>query len=309
MNTNERFLRTVSAFLSLCSIRLSDDVASALKTLAENETDETAKTMYRCITDDLALADRLHRPICQDTGMLQFFLDVGTGFPFLNEIETVLTEAVRLATKETPLRPNAVSPIGETNTGDNTGFGAPYIETHLVPDNSDLRIRLYLSGGGCSLPGRSKVLMPLEGVKGIKQFVYETVTAWGVNACPPLNVGIGIGADAAVAAKLSKQALLREVGSRNPDPELAALEETIRQDLDALGIAPLGFGGSKTGLGVNIEAAARHPATLGVGLSFGCWATRHGEIILHPDLSYELVSHKNTSLPGADAEQTGRQTQ
>ena len=79
MNTNERFLRTVSAFLSLCSIRLSDDVASALKTLAENETDETAKTMYRCITDDLALADRLHRPICQDTGMLQFFLDVGTG--------------------------------------------------------------------------------------------------------------------------------------------------------------------------------------------------------------------------------------
>ena len=262
MNTKESFLNAVSHLITLCSIRLSDDVANALQKLADGETDETAKTMYRCISDDLALANRLHRPICQDTGMLQFFLDVGTGFPHMDDIEPVITEAVRRATKETPLRPNAVSPIGEKNTGDNTGYGAPYIETHLVPHSSDLRLRLYLSGGGCSLPGRCKVLMPLEGVNGIKRFVYETVTAWGVNACPPLNVGIGIGTDAASAGKLSKLALIREVGSRNPDPELAELEETIRRDLDSLGIAPLGFGGSKTVLGVNIEAAARHPATL-----------------------------------------------
>ena len=287
----EEWVRHVSDMIALSCMELSDDVKAALQTIAERETDERAKTMYACIRNNLTLAKQLRRPICQDTGMLQFFLDVGTGFPYMDEIENVLTEATRLATRKTPLRPNAVSPLGEQNTGDNTGFGAPYTEYNRVPNNSDLRIRFYLSGGGCALPGRAKVLMPLEGTDGIRRLVSETVAEWGVNACPPLVVGIGIGADAASAAKLSKKALLRNTGTRHPDQETAALEETIRQDLDAIGIAPLGFGGSASVLSVNIETAARHPATRGVGLSFGCWATRRGEMLIHPDLTYEVISH------------------
>lgn len=295
----EQWITDVTGLITLSSIRLSDDMADALHKLYAAETDETAKTMYGSIEDNLALAKKLHRPICQDTGLLHFFLDVGTGFPYMDDIEEVLTSATRRATKETPLRPNAVSPVGEKNSGDNTGYGAPYIDYNLVPLRSDLRLRFYLTGGGCSLPGRSKVLMPLEGVNGIKKYLYDTVVEWGVNACPPLTVGVGIGADAANAAKLSKKALIRNIGSRNPDPVFAAMEEEMQRDLDAIGIAPLGFGGSRSVLCVHVEAAARHPATLGVGLSFGCWATRRGEMIVRPDLSCEILSHTNNTEASA----------
>ena len=111
MNTKESFLNAVSHLITLCSIRLSDDVASALQKLADGETDETAKTMYRCIADDLALADRLHRPICQDTGMLQFFLDVGTGFPYMDEIEDVEWEDFGMAEALWVLRVKEFGPL------------------------------------------------------------------------------------------------------------------------------------------------------------------------------------------------------
>ena len=291
----EHLVTAVANLIRISSLTLSDDVSGALAQLMQAETGERAKTMYACIADNLRLASALSRPICQDTGLLQFFLEVGTAFPYMDDLKEVLTEATVRATKETPLRPNVVEPLGDNNTGDNTGYGAPYLHYDLVPHSADLRLRLYLSGGGCALPGRSRVLMPLEGAPGIRKFVCETVAEWGVNACPPLVVGIGIGACAASAAELSKKALLRRVGSRNPDAKLSALEEQITDDLNALGIAPLGFGGSATVLGVSVEAGARHPATLGVGLSFGCWATRRAEMVIHPDLTCEILSHRQVT--------------
>ena len=285
-------LSILTDFTGMTGIYLADDVEKRLRELAEGETILHAKTMYECMIKDIELAQELHRPICQDTGVLQYFLEVGTAFPYLNEIEEVLKEAAEDATLGTPLRPNVVEPLGEHNTGNNVGYGAPYIEYELVPNSSDLRVRLYMAGGGCSLPGRSKVLMPLEGVEGVKKFVYQTILDWGVNACPPLCIGIGLGTCAATSAVLSKKALLRPIGTRSSYPQVAALEDEIQAGLDSLGIAPLGFGGSKSVLSVNIEAAAHHPATLGVGITTGCWATRRGDIVIHDDLSYELMSHK-----------------
>ena len=138
--------------------------------------------------------------------------------------------------------------------------------------------------------------MPLDGVQGIKDFVYETVLDRGINACPPLIVGIGLGTCAVTSAELSKKALLRPLNQPAADEKNRALEEEIREDLDRMGIAPLGFGGSRSVLGVRIEAAAHHPATLGVGVSTGCWATRRGEILFHEDLSYEILSHTEASV-------------
>lgn len=290
----QQWIKIVQDFTAMTGIYLPDDVEARLHELAESETIPHAKTMYDCMLQDVRLAKELHRPICQDTGVLQYFVEVGTKFPYLDEIEEVLTTAARQATLQTPLRPNVVEPLGEHNTGDNTGHGAPYIEYELVPGSSDLRLRLYMAGGGCSLPGRSKVLMPLEGVEGVKKFVYQTILDWGVNACPPLCVGIGLGTCAATSAMLSKKALLRPIGTHSSYPEVAKLEDEIREGLNSLGIAPLGFGGSNTVLTVNIEAAAHHPATLGVGITTGCWATRRGEIVIHEDLSSEILSHKKS---------------
>ena len=290
----QKFVDIVSDFTATVGIYLPDDVEARLIEVSKNEYFESAKTMYDCILRNISLAKKLKRPLCQDTGVLQYFVDVGTEFPYMDDIEDIIKEAAAKATLETPLRPNVVKPLGEHNTGNNVGYDAPYIEYELVPHSSDLRLRLYMAGGGCSLPGRSKVLMPLEGVDGVKKFVYQTVVDWGVNACPPLCIGIGLGTCAATSAMLSKKALLRPIGTHNKYPEIAQLEDEIREGLDHLGIAPLGFGGSRSVLSVNIEAAGHHPATLGVGITTGCWATRRGDIIIHKDLTTELVSHKKS---------------
>ena len=300
MNEEQRqqWIADLADFTAMVGIWLPDDVEAALRRLAEEETDPRAKTMYQCITDDLALAGELHRPLCQDTGVLQYFVEVGTEFPHLDMIGEVLTEAAAKATLDTPLRPNVVQPLGERNTGNNVGYGAPYIEYDLVPGGKDLRLRLYMAGGGCSLPGRSKVLMPLEGEEGIRKFVSKTVVDWGVSACPPLCIGIGLGTCAATSAELSKKALLRPIGTRCEYEEAARLEEVIRDDLNAIGIGPLGFGGSASVMSVNIECAGHHPATLGVGITTGCWATRRGEMIIHDDLSCEILSHSRLKKNG-----------
>ena len=288
----QAFIDELAEFIGMVGIYLPDDVKAALEKLSSEETQERAKTMYGCIMEDLELAAELRRPLCQDTGVLQFFLEVGTEFPYMADLEDVINEAAKAATAKTPLRPNVVQPLGEHNTGNNVGYHAPYIEYELVPGRSDVRLRMYMAGGGCSLPGRSKVLMPLEGVKGIRKFVTETIVDGGVNACPPLCIGIGLGTCAATSAMLSKKALLRPVGSGAEDPRVAELEKQIEEDLNSLGIGPLGFGGSASVMSVNIEAAGHHPATLGVGLTTGCWATRRGEMIIGEDLSTEILSHK-----------------
>lgn len=288
----EKLIGEISEFIGLVGTYLPDDVQEALERLAAEETEDRAKTMYRCILDDLEMAGELKRPLCQDTGVLQFFVEVGTEFPHMTQIRETLEAATAKATAEVPLRPNVVQPLGEHNTGNNVGYDAPYIEYELVPGSTDLRLRMYMAGGGCSLPGRSKVLMPLEGVEGIRKFILQTVVDWGVNACPPLCIGIGLGTCAATSAMLSKKALLRPIGTRSENEDAARLEEDLKNDLNALGIGPLGFGGSASVMSVNIETAGHHPATLGVGITTGCWATRRGEMIIREDLSTEILSHK-----------------
>jgi L(+)-tartrate dehydratase alpha subunit len=244
-----------------------------------------AKELYGCIFDNLKKAAELNRPICQDTGALQFFLKAGTGFPYLNDTEDSIKDAVRQATKKIPLRPNVVESFEEKNTGDNIGSRAPWIEWEIVPDNQDLQITVYMAGGGCSLTGRAKVLMPLEGYEGIVRYVFDTITEWGVNACPPLIVGVGIGTCTPTAAALSKKALLRPIGLHNANPKARDMEERMKKGLDSIGIGPLGMSGKESLLALNIEYAAHHPATLAVGISAGCWATRRGKVLISKDLT------------------------
>lgn len=287
----EKFIDTLSAFIRTVSIVLPADVYNKFMEMMRHEKHPSAAAYYHNMHKNMYHARMMGRPMCQDTGVIEFFVSVGTEFPYMAEINDVLTAAVIKATEEVPLRPNAVAPLGGRNTGNNAGFGAPYIEYDLVPGSSDLEIKMYMSGGGSSLPGRSKVLMPLEGTEGIKRYVTDTVVEWGVNACPPLIIGIGLGTDASTSAVLSKKALLRPLGTHSDNTEAAKLEVELTNELNSIGIAPLGFGGSFSVLGVNIECAAHHPATIGVGISTGCWATRRGHIVIHEDLSSEILSH------------------
>ena len=291
MDNKQKLKSILADFIKTVSIRLPDDVEKRIRELAAEEKDGLGKNMYDCILENLALAKKYDRPLCQDTGVLQFFIKVGTKFPLLDELEDCIIEASSFATLNTPLRPNVVEPLGEHNTGNNVGYKAPYIEWEIVPGSDELSVMLYMAGGGCSLPGRSKVLMPLEGVEGVKKFVYDTILDWGVNACPPLLVGIGLGTCAATSAMLSKKAILRPIGTVCDNEKGAKLEKELQEELDKIGIAPLGFGGKHSVLAVHVECAGHHPATLGVGITTGCWATRRGEVKIDKDLNFSYTMH------------------
>ena len=286
----------MARFTSYLGKHLPDDIVKKLELLRSSEEAPLAKTIYDSMFENLAKADSLNRPCCQDTGVIQYFIKVGANFPLLSDIRDILDEAVRRATREAPLRHNAVEIFVEKNTGNNTGQRIPWIDWEIIPNDSSIHLDVYMAGGGCSLPGQGKTLMPAAGYEGVVKFVFDVMTSYGVNACPPLLVGIGIGGSIEVAANLSKKALMRPIGSRHPDPQGAKMERLIEDGLNEIGIGPQGLSGRDSVMGVHIEKAARHPSTISVAVSVGCWAHRRGSIRINEDLSYEILSHEGVTL-------------
>jgi L(+)-tartrate dehydratase alpha subunit len=286
----------MAKFTGYVGKRLPQDVLDKLAELRTREVKPLSKIVYDSMFENLEKADRLDRPCCQDTGAIQYFVRAGARFPLLGELRAILGESVRQATREAPLRHNAVETFVEKNTGTNTGTNIPWIEWDIVPDDDTCTIEAYMAGGGCSLPGAAKVLMPAAGYEGVTNFVFDVITSYGVNACPPLLVGVGISTSVETAATLSKRAILRPIGTHHPDPQAAKMEALLEKGLNDVGIGPQGLSGSASVMGVHIESSARHPSTIGVGVSVGCWAHRRGTIRIQPDLSYEVLSHKGVVL-------------
>ena len=169
----EKFIDIMARFTAYAGKYLPDDVSAKLKELREKEDTAIAKIIYDAMFDNLKMAEELDRPCCQDTGIIQYFVQVGTKFPLIDEIEDCLREAVKRATIIGPLRHNAVEIFDEKNTGNNVGTRIPWIDWEVVPNSDEVKIYLYMAGGGCSLPGSAKVLMPLEGYEGIVKFVFD----------------------------------------------------------------------------------------------------------------------------------------
>lgn len=277
MDFYDIFTNKLADFIKYMSINLSDDIYERICEMSENEKKESAKAIYASMLDNLSAAKKLSRPICQDTGIIQVFVKVGCGFKYLEKLRESIVEAVRIASEITPLRPNAVLPFIDKNTGDNIAPGSPTIYWELV-QGDDLLIEIYCQGGGCSLPGFSKVLFPSEGISGVEKYIVEMAIERGINACPPLYVGVGIGSSADNAANLSKRALLRPVKSQNPDPLAHQLEVDLFNKLTDIQIGPNGLCGTESILGVNVEAECHHPANLAMAVAFSCWVSRHGSI-------------------------------
>lgn len=287
---------TMSKFISLVSYKLPDDVTAKLSDLKSQEEFPLAKVIYATMERNQELAEELKRPSCQDTGVMQFFVSCGENFPLIGQIDKILKNAVVKATVDTPLRHNSVETFDEYNTGLNVGDGTPSIFWEIKEDSDDCEIYTYMAGGGCTLPGQATVLMPGEGYEGVVRFVLDRMTSYGLNACPPLLVGIGVATSVETAALLSKKALMRPVGSRNSNERASHLEKLLEEGMNKLGIGPQGLNGSKTVMGVNIENSARHPSTIGVALNTGCWSHRRGKIVFDRDLNYITPSHEGAVL-------------
>ena len=286
----------MSKFTAYIGKRLPTDVTQKLGDLREKEVNFLAKEVYESMRQNQEAADKLDRPSCQDTGVIQYFLTAGANFPLLGELEEILQEATAGATREGPLRHNAVETFVEKNTGTNTGSKIPWLDWDIVPGDDSVTIDVYMAGGGCTLPGKATVLMPGQGYAGVAEFVFDVITSRGVNACPPLLVGVGVSTSAETAARLSKKAILRPVDSRHPNDNAALMEQLLTDGLNELGLGPQGLTGNNSVMGVNIESSARHPSTIGVAVSTGCWAHRRGRIRINADMSYEVISHQGFKL-------------
>jgi len=272
-------------------IYLPEDVKQALKKAYAEETSETGKTQLKAILDNIELAEKYQAPVCQDTGTIIFYIKAGAKAKDLDKIEEALINATRRATKEVPLRPNSVDPFTQKNSGDNTGRYIPFLHWEIVPGDS-LELTVMTKGGGSENVCVTGMLVPGEGIKGLKKFVVDAVISAGAKPCPPNILGVAIGGGADIAMKLAKKTLLKPLNEPNQDPEIAKLEKEIFEAANMTGIGPMGLGGKTTVLGVHVDYAFRHPASFPAAVAFNCWAARRASARINADGTVEYLTRK-----------------
>jgi fumarate hydratase subunit alpha len=238
-------------------------VLELIEEAAQRETSHVARSHLQFMLENVRIAEETRLPLCQDTGLLIFHVEMGRDLELDFDLQEAIAEGVRIATKEIPLRPNAVDPLTRENTGDNTGPGIPDIILDFV-DGQGLKITAFPKGAGSENMSLVGMLNPADDPF---DFILRTVADRAANACPPLLLGIGIGGTFDLAARLAKCALLKMPGSS--EEELRLLEM-----INTLGIGPMGLGGDTTALGVKIERACCHTASMPVAINFQCWAYR-----------------------------------
>ena len=248
-----------------------------LTTALEDEPSPAGREAMRHIVKNRRVASRRCMPMCQDTGMVVVFAEVGQEVHLTGGcLTTAITKGVRKGYQEGFLRKSVVEePLFDRhNTGDNT---PPVIHYQVVPGDQ-LHLTVAAKGFGAENMSWVKMLAPAQGIEGVKRQVVRCVKDAGPNACPPVVVGVGIGGTMETAAILAKKALMREMGQRHPDGRYAALEEELLDLINATGIGPQGWGGSNTALDVRIEYYATHIGALPLAVNLDCHLHRHTRI-------------------------------
>lgn len=257
---------------------LGSEELNALDEGIKKEESPTGIEILKQIRQNADIARNEDIPICQDTGLAVFFVDIGNDVTITGgSLTEAINDGVRQGYKEGYLRKSVLGdPIKRVNTGDNT----PAIIHYNYVEGDRLRIILDAKGGGSENMSRLKMLKPSDGRDGIKNFVVETVKEAGGNPCPPLVVGVGIGGNFEQCALMAKHALLRELGKPSKEPDTAKLEQELLQEINDLGIGPMGLGGRVTALAVHVETYPCHIASLPAAVNLDCHVHRHQEIIL-----------------------------
>lgn len=261
------------------NFNVSPDTMELLKASLHSEESEMAKEILSVIIDNHIKASKVKLPLCQDTGTVVVFLEIGQEIFFIDgDLQNAINEGVRQAYQDGFLRKSIVTdPFGDRiNTKDNTPV---IIHTEFVPGDR-LKITLAPKGGGAENMSRIAMLKPADGIEGIKKFVIETIEIGGGNPCPPVIVGLGIGGNFERCAFLAKKALMGDLQIKNQNPKLADLEEDLLKDINKLGIGPMGLGGRTTALGVKILSVPCHIASLPVAVNIQCHASRHCSVTI-----------------------------
>lgn len=252
---------------------LPHDVRCAIESCRDCEDCPAAKGILGDIIKNYEIAESENMPICQDTGMACVFLEIGQDVHITGDaLYDAVNEGVRRGYDKGYLRKSVVrDPVRRGNTGDNT---PAMIYTEIV-SGENIKITVGPKGFGSENMSAVRMFKPSAGIEGIKDFIIETVENAGPNPCPPMVVGVGIGGTFDKAALLAKKALMREIGTSNPDPYYAELEKEMLDKINQLGIGPQGFGGKTTAIGLNIETLPTHIAGMPCAININCHVTRH----------------------------------
>jgi tartrate/fumarate subfamily iron-sulfur-dependent hydro-lyase alpha chain len=260
------------------------DLRDALVAARDRETSTTGKRVLETIARNVAVADEQKNLVCQDTGIAVYHACVGERFPLHPaRIYEALRAGTARATVEHPLRSNAVHTITRENTGPNIGYRLPIVHWEFETDGDELHLKCVPKGSGSENMSFLKMCVPADGVRGIKQFVLESIVGAGGKPCPPGIVGVGIGGSADYAMHLAKEAIMRPIGTRNPDPVVARLEDELYELLNETGIGPMGLGGDVTVLQCHVEHADTHMTLNPVAVNYQCWAARRASATVHAD--------------------------
>jgi fumarate hydratase subunit alpha len=249
-------------------IYLPPDVKRAIGLAAARETNPAAKGEFENLIKNIAVAEELGVPLCQDTGVPVVYLTLPPNVPLTRDLYDAVADGVRRATEAVPLRPNVVDPLTRHNSNDNTGTGMPAI--HTRPGEKFL-VTVLPKGAGAENVSRITMLLPSQKDE-IEKFVVETMLLAEGKPCPPVVLGIGIGGTFDGAAALAKEALLL------PIDKMTAFEQQLCDAVNRLGIGPMGLGGDTTALAVKVKTAACHTASLPVAVNVQCWACRRATV-------------------------------
>ncbi len=256
---------------------LGEDVLEAFRKGRESEESPTGKDILALLEENARIAREEKVPMCQDTGTAVLFVELGQEVHIEGGLLTdAVNEGMRKGYDEGYLRKSMCDPFTRKNTGDNT---PAIIHVEMVPGDK-LKIIVAPKGGGSENMSRVTMLRPADGVEGIKKFVVQRASEMGPNPCPPVVIGVGIGGNFEYSALLAKKALLRPLGTKNSDPELAKIEDELLEEVNNLGIGPQGFGGRVFCLGVHVVKHPCHIASLPLAVNVNCHASRHKEIEL-----------------------------
>ena len=258
---------------------LPQDMVDGMHEAHAAEPSPVGKNILEQLLENAAIAASNGIPICQDTGLAVVFADVGQDVRIVGgAFEDAVNEGVRRGYVDGYLRKSCVAEplFDRKNTRDNT---PAVIHTRLVPGDS-LRLRLAPKGAGSENKSVVKMLVPADGIEGVRKVVLDAVLAAGPNSCPPMVVGVGLGGTMELAAICAKRAAARDLESRNHDPRYAAFEEELLELINKTGIGPQGLGGLTTALKVHVEWAPTHIASLPVAVNINCHAARHAEVTL-----------------------------
>lgn len=251
---------------------LGESFIDILRKKIKEEKSNIGKNVLEQIVENDEIARTEKAPMCQDTGLVVCFVEVGYDVHIEGDLYEAINQGVREAYEEGFFRKSVVKhPLDRKNTQDNT---PAIIHVKLVKGDK-IKITLAPKGGGSENMSLVKMLTPAEGIEGIKKLVLHTIFYAGGKPCPPLIVGIGIGGNLEKSALIAKEAILRDVGDVNSDPILANLEKEILDEINQLGVGPMGFGGSTTALAVKINVYPCHIASLPVAINLQCHASRH----------------------------------